>query len=65
MFRYKPGCFKVQIARVVHEFAIESSPSIELLQDIMVQIEKRLPQKARSSEATSQGLQGGPGKKAN
>jgi hypothetical protein len=64
MFRYKPGCFKVQVARIVHEFAIESSPSVNLLQDIMVQIEKRLPQKVLSSEAPAPGLQGGPSKKA-
>ena len=64
MFRYKPGCFKVQVARIVHEFAIESSPSVDLLQDIMVQIENRLPQKVLSSTATPQGLTVGPGKKA-
>ena len=54
MFRYHPGCFKIQIERVCNEFDIEASPSVELLQNFILEIEKRLPQKGRTKEDSTQ-----------
>ncbi len=64
-FRYHPGCFKIQIGRVCNEFAIATSPSVELLQDLILEIEKRLPQKTASTEIRAQPGSSGPEKNAN
>jgi hypothetical protein len=41
-FRRFPGMYKVQIARQATEFAVETSPSLPLLEDIVTEIENRL-----------------------
>jgi hypothetical protein len=57
-FRYKPGMYKIQLARVVTGFDIEDSPSVALLGELMQEIETRLDQKATKKEVGKTGLKG-------
>ncbi len=63
-FRYRPGMFKVQIARTVNDLNVENSSSVELLREFMLEIETRLAAKA-SAGAAAQGRKAEPGKVAN
>ena len=47
-FRRHPGMFKIQLARQVHEFDVEKSPSVRLLGDLVQAIEERLPRASNS-----------------
>jgi Protein of unknown function (DUF3485) len=48
-FRYNPGMFKIQVARVVTDLNIEDNTCPELLGDLMREVEIRLAQKASAS----------------
>ena len=64
-FRYKPGMYKIQIARVVTGFDVEDSPSVAFLGELMREIEKRLDQKATEKQVEKAGSRGKAGTKAN
>jgi Protein of unknown function (DUF3485) len=63
-FRYRPGMFKVQVARTVNDLKVENSSSVELLREFMLEIETRLAAKA-SAKAAKPGRKAEPGKLAN
>jgi Protein of unknown function (DUF3485) len=49
LFRRHPGMYKIQIARKATEFAVETSPSVPLLEGFVKEIEKRLSETSAKS----------------